>query len=58
MAEPPSFDGAVNETVACVFPAVAYTDVGAFDIVTGVTEVEAALAALVSTALVALTVKV
>ena len=60
MAEPLA-DGAVHETVALALPAVAVTLVGAPGTVagmTGVTELEAAEAAPVPTALVAVTVKV
>ena len=58
MADPPLEAGAVKDTVACAFPAVAETPVGAPGTVAGVTELEAALAAPVPAALVALTVKV
>jgi hypothetical protein len=58
MAEPPLEAGAVKDTDACAFPAVAETPVGEPGTVTGVTEFEGSLAAPVPFALVALTVKV
>jgi hypothetical protein len=58
MAEPPLEAGAVKVTVACALPAVAVPMVGAPGTVAGVTLFEAAEAALVPTALVAVTVKV
>ena len=57
MAEPLEA-GAVHETVTLVLAAVAVTLVGAPGTVAGVTELEAAEAAPVPTALVAVTVKV
>ena len=58
IAEPPSEAGAVKGTDAWPFPAVAVPMVGASGTVAGVTELEAALAALVPTLLVAVTVNV
>ena len=58
---PPSLAGAVQVTVACASTAVAVTAVGAVGTVagaTGVTLFDAADAALVPTALVAVTVNV
>jgi hypothetical protein len=60
MVDPPLFDGAVNVTEACAFPAVAVPIVGAPGTVTvaGVTLFEAADAAPVPTELVAVTINV
>ena len=58
IGDPPSTRGALHVTVACVFPAVAETLVGAPGIVIGVTAVEADDTTLVPTALVAVTVNV
>jgi len=58
IAEPPSLAGAVNVTVARVFPAVAVPIVGAPGTVEGVTGFEAELAGPVPLAFVAVTVKV
>jgi hypothetical protein len=57
MADPPLL-GAVQLTVAAALPAVAVAPVGAPGVVEGTTALEAAEAALVPTALVAVTVKV
>jgi hypothetical protein len=57
MALPP-VAGAVNEIVACPFPGVADTAVGASGTVAGVTEFDGDEDALVPIALVAVTVKV
>jgi hypothetical protein len=58
IADPPSLDGAVNDTLACASPFVAVPIVGAPGTVDGVTELEAELARPVPLALVAVTVKV
>ena len=61
MAEPPLETGAVQETVAEALPATALALLGAPGAVTGatgVTEMDDALALLVPTVLVAVTVKV
>ncbi len=58
MALPPSLLGAVKLTVAWVFPRAAVTPVGAPGTVAGVTAFDAADAAPVPTAFVAVTVKV
>ena len=58
IALPPSEAGAVQETVACALPAVADTAVGAPGTPNGVTLLEAAEAAPLPAALVAVTVKV
>ena len=58
MEEPPSFVGAVKETVAWALPPVAETLVGALGTVIGVTGLLAPDAEESPTALVALTVKV
>jgi hypothetical protein len=55
---PPFDDGAVHETLAAVFPAVAVTPVGVAGTVAGVTGVDAADSGLVPMLLVAVTVKV
>jgi hypothetical protein len=57
-AEPPSLAGAVHDTTACALPAVAVTPVGVPGSVLRVTAAEAADAADVPTALVAVTVNV
>ena len=56
ITNPPSDDGALQVTVACPFPAVADTLVGAPGRVAGVTELEAEDALLSPTLLVAVTV--
>ena len=58
MAAPPFEAGAVKLTVACPWPAVAETLVGASGTVAGVTLLEAVEALEVPTELVAVTVKV
>ena len=58
MADPPLLAGAIQETVACVFPAVAVTPVGAPGTVAGVTAFEGEDALLVPRPLVAVTVNV
>jgi len=58
MFEPPLLPDGVNVIVACPFPAVALTPVGASGIVAGVTELDALEAVLVPTAFVAVTVNV
>jgi hypothetical protein len=58
MGEPPLSLEAVNVTVAWPFPADASISVGALGVANGVTLFEAAEAAPVPTALVAVTVKV
>jgi hypothetical protein len=58
MGEPPSLAGALKVTVARVWAPVALTLVGAPGTVAGVTLLDAAEAAPVPTALVAVTVKV
>jgi hypothetical protein len=58
MALPPSLAGAVQETVALPFPALALTAVGAPGTVTGVTLLEGSDAGPVPAALTATTVKV
>ena len=58
MGEPPVEPGAVNDTVAWVFPATAETAVGAPGTVAGVTAVDGVDAAPGPTAFVAVTVKV
>jgi len=58
MADPPSLAGAVKETDAEAFPAVAETPVGAPGTVAGVTDALGLLAEPIPTVLVALTVKV
>jgi hypothetical protein len=58
IAAPPLFVGAVNVIVACPFPAVALTPVGAFGTVAGTTELLVPEDVLVQTAFVAVTVKV
>jgi hypothetical protein len=58
ITEPPSLAGAVNVTVAWVFPAVAVPIVGAPGTVEGVTEFEAELVGPVPLAFVAVTVNV
>jgi hypothetical protein len=58
IADPPLLAGAVNATVACVFPFVAVPIVGAPGTDDGVTEFEAALAGLLPVAFVAMTVNV
>jgi hypothetical protein len=58
IAEPPLDAGAVKLTIACAFPAVAVTLVGASGTVDGVTTAEANEAGPTPMALVAFTVKV
>ena len=58
MADPPLETGAVQETVAEALLATALALLGAPGAVTGVTELDGALALLVPTVLVAVTVKV
>lgn len=58
IALPPVLVGAINATLAVVFPAVATTDVGAPGTVTGITAAEAAEGTELPTAFVAFTVKV
>jgi hypothetical protein len=58
MAAPPFDTGAVQLTVACAFPPVALTAVGAPGTVAGVTLLDGADAAPMPTLLLALTVKV
>jgi hypothetical protein len=58
MALPPLLAGTVKVTVACEFPPVAVTLVGAPGTVAGVTLFDGAEAALDPTALVAMTVNV
>ena len=58
IAEPPLLDGAVKVTLALALPAVAVPIVGAPGTVDGVTLLDAADAAPVPSALVAVTVKV
>lgn len=55
---PPLLAGGVNEIVACAFPHVAFTPVGAPGSVTGTTAFEALLADDVPIALTAITVNV
>jgi hypothetical protein len=57
-AEPPLDAGAVQLTVACAFPPLAVTPVGAPGTVAGVTDAEGAEAGPVPTAFDAVTVKV
>ena len=58
MADEPATPGAIQVTVAVALPRVAVTLVGAPGTVVGVTDAEAAEAALAPAALVALSVKV
>ena len=58
MVAPPLLEGAVKDTTACAFPAIAETPVGAPGTVTGVTEFEATELGPVPTELVAFTVNV
>ena len=58
IADPPLLEGAVNETVACPFPATADTPVGASGVVTGVIELLATDALLVPNPFTATTVNV
>ena len=58
IVDPPLFEGAVNETVACPFPPTAVTLVGASGVVAGVTELLVFEIVLVPTAFVAVTLKV
>jgi hypothetical protein len=58
MGEPPLLSGAVQFTVACAFPATASTFVGAPGGIAAVIEFDAADAAPVPTAFVAVTVNV
>ena len=58
IAEPPLSVGAVHVTVACVFPDVAPTAVGATGTIEGITAAEAAEATEVPRILVAVTVNV
>jgi hypothetical protein len=58
IALPPLLDGGVQFTVACPFPAVALTFVGAPGAVMGVTALEGLDAGLLPMAFVAVTVKV
>ena len=58
MALPPLFSGGANCTLTVVLPGVATTAVGAFGTVAGVTLLDAADAALLPMALVAITVQV
>ena len=58
MGEPPLLAGAVKATVAAAFPAVAGPIAGAPGTVAGVTELDAAEAALGPAPLMAVTVKV
>ena len=58
IALPPVFTGAINATLACAFPAVATTLVGASGTVAGVTATDAVDATDEPAALVATTAKV
>ena len=57
-ADPPLFNGGINETVASVFPTATVTDVGASGIVEGVTALEAFDCSDVPIPFVAVTLKV